>query len=971
MADVLSLKWIEGNDVVTLSGGTYTTPIDVHISGNTANTPTFDVDNPVMWTPLSVLSGLASGYCERRAVLNPIFVTGTTVNESSVIVNLEKDWYTGGSDVRDEISRNFMHNLAVGSSGDTNMYQSATNATMHMFGSAGASNYMTAMDSAITALVSGATTYRTSTGGAFGDLSVPAFSALASAASATAAETSYTSSAPISSVSQPVSNGGQFNARMAIGIPVEWAKERKWMLDELRWTTGQPTKDALNNTWNGKLLDLSATPVVDDQDMLMYTSYGSYNRAPSADIYGKYAWSKGTGTGEPIVYTEDRFPSPGNGVYIHVPIPSTGNNNNFEDSLFWESNGVFKFLQYSEDDGTMYPYTSTYNEPLDRTTYTFTYRVYGEDDSYTTGTSTYVNNYPWYDYSSLTRLTATVGGLQEIREEAATTAQTVTSSALDWEAGAEHFNMHIRGLASCTVTPATWANDVYASALTKTVELVSSSVTIADSSGDTYTTPSYYVTYMSSGTDALDNDYHMVDYMTNIATPVSRIDIACPELSSSTVAVELFLDRPGDWTNTTLPFYSSYIDQNSYLVSAADTIDAEKAVNINSGYGTLIVLSGGTATLSNCSLQRAIVEPQGSLVIGSESNTSVNQCCVLTKEESIENVTIRTGGIVIGAYKDGTGADAIKSAYENFKRIYTGNTTSTVHIKDSTVTYTTAPDTDAIVIESGGTCIISKTELTQDIRVLSGGSLIVRATSASGTTLNGEVNVLYGGYALASGTNFWLEDLSIYSGGTGCFINNVLDGSYTAGIRNAWLQSGSLITVNSTCLLVYHTGAWNNEGWLYVEDGAVARVISTTATTATASNILNTPRAIYSYKAKTSTPCNVNYRRFSNNGLVFSGTQTPLHAGWNSCTISAITGQTVATFASSGLAATVVEPITEPLFTGQYQYRFTIFPTELQQGFLIKSVRVIRPRDHYPEFYVRQFPTQAEIDQATSSATTT
>ena len=228
MADKLSLKWLDGNS---------------DASGETApENPTFNVDNPTMWTPLSVLSGLASGFCERRAVINSMFATdGAT----------EKDWYaTGdlGSANRDDITRNCMHNLALGSTGDANLYQSAVDASLQVIGNAGTANYMTAMDAAITSIITGdGSRYVTA------DNQDYSFTNLAAAAVATAAATGIAESA----IQIPQSDGGSFNTQNAMALPVEWAKERKWMLDELKWavTLGGGTSYNADTAANYTYLD--------------------------------------------------------------------------------------------------------------------------------------------------------------------------------------------------------------------------------------------------------------------------------------------------------------------------------------------------------------------------------------------------------------------------------------------------------------------------------------------------------------------------------------------------------------------------------------------------------------------------------------------------------------------------------------------------------------------------------------------
>jgi len=228
MADKLSLKWIDGNDLVAVPG----TTTSVHIYGYTES-PTFDVDNPNFWTPLSVLSGLASGFCERRAVLDPVFVVGTTTGGASIT----SDW-TAGPAAKDSIVSNCMHNLALGKPVDS-LYYTGSDATFYPIGSSATSNYMTTMDAAITMLLTGETHYVDLSGSDYASGALY-FPVLASAAEATAAGQSD----PTSAISSPVSNGGDLCAVMSPGLPVEWAKERKWMLDELRYTKGGASIDA-------------------------------------------------------------------------------------------------------------------------------------------------------------------------------------------------------------------------------------------------------------------------------------------------------------------------------------------------------------------------------------------------------------------------------------------------------------------------------------------------------------------------------------------------------------------------------------------------------------------------------------------------------------------------------------------------------------------------------------------------------
>ena len=206
-----AIKWIDGNT-------NYSTPV--------YDSPRFNVDDPTFSIPMPVISGLASGYCERRALLDPVFPTGaaTTAN-----------WNTDDT-TKERIVNNVAQNLALGVTGAALSYDNTTAAFNPVAPLATANNYMTAMDAAITSLVFGGTAdpvYKRNTNGApYGNTAAAAFTALATDAQATAADTSIATSA----IALPVSGGANYSVAMNLGLPVAWAKERKWMLDELKYT---------------------------------------------------------------------------------------------------------------------------------------------------------------------------------------------------------------------------------------------------------------------------------------------------------------------------------------------------------------------------------------------------------------------------------------------------------------------------------------------------------------------------------------------------------------------------------------------------------------------------------------------------------------------------------------------------------------------------------------------------------------
>lgn len=216
MADTLSLKWIDGNDVVDIPGTTTSVPI----SGSTA-VPSFNIDNPSFWLPLSVISGLASGFCERRAVIDPLFVVGST-GEGAQAIQVKLDW-TASPANRDAITSYCVNNMALGMPIES-MYISSTNAAGMSIGVPGGPNYMTAMDALLTSIVGSTAAYVTGGGT---ELS---FDTVAQNAAATAGASGSAMPGHI------VSNGD--NGYFDLLLPADWAVQRKWMLDELRWTIG-------------------------------------------------------------------------------------------------------------------------------------------------------------------------------------------------------------------------------------------------------------------------------------------------------------------------------------------------------------------------------------------------------------------------------------------------------------------------------------------------------------------------------------------------------------------------------------------------------------------------------------------------------------------------------------------------------------------------------------------------------------
>ena len=202
------------------------------IDGGIVNpSPEFDVDDPTMWLPLTVLSGLASGYCERRAVVSSSFKFAAGGSASTTI-----NWYEATEAQKASIVSACANNMALGKNLTSIFYSSGADANGQIIGSVGAAGtYMQSMDSAINGLIYGgsaASVFCKEDGQRYSTVgSSAAFNALASAA-----KTRADSYGTTSGISQPILNGGtQLRYTGYPALPVEWAKERKWMLDELKY----------------------------------------------------------------------------------------------------------------------------------------------------------------------------------------------------------------------------------------------------------------------------------------------------------------------------------------------------------------------------------------------------------------------------------------------------------------------------------------------------------------------------------------------------------------------------------------------------------------------------------------------------------------------------------------------------------------------------------------------------------------
>ena len=175
------------------------------IEGGTANqSPLFNIDDPIFWTPMSVMNGLASGFCERIDAV----VTGATFSQHVPEVAA---------------------NLAAGTVPNADMTNMQTQIDVPFVApGATGSNYMKSTDLMLSKIIATGAYVKVdgSTYSGFSDL----------ATTAKNRSSSYQSDCGVIS-----SNGGSLMTAGSLAYPAVWAKQRKWMLDELRVTISPRT----------------------------------------------------------------------------------------------------------------------------------------------------------------------------------------------------------------------------------------------------------------------------------------------------------------------------------------------------------------------------------------------------------------------------------------------------------------------------------------------------------------------------------------------------------------------------------------------------------------------------------------------------------------------------------------------------------------------------------------------------------
>ena len=924
MADKLSLKWIDGNDLVAVPG----TTTSVHIYGYTES-PTFDVDNPNFWTPLSVMSGLASGFCERRAVLNDDFVTaaGTTVH-----------WRSGDSATRDQLTSNCMNNMALGKPVDSLFYAN-TDANMAPIGSAATSNYMTTMDAALTTLVSGSVVYIDAAGLEYASTGRTAFNGVAASAHTTANSQPEAGSA----ISSPTSNGGDLRTVMAPGLPVEWAKERKWMLDELRYRPGESVSEMYMSGNVDSLYKSSHEPTGNVtntfsgfQSAFMEAKGSADSSAIESGLSDAYV---------AVTFTTDAFDS------LTAITPTT-----------WMTSNV----------GT------SDNIQLSSTALTLSYYSYSLESNCT------INNIAAYNM-------ATYDGdsrchfvdLYQISGCIPSAIYAITSGFSGTSA-----------VSANLVPPYSPVDYSFYSAYTD-------SETRVVLSGGYLFSNEYISIRTADGTFYRDKAHD------------TTTDTEIYAWSSGGAVVYTAYDMP-DIHSTGTPGASdgdcAYTD--STLSSGIQPILGTSGVNTEVGNGAMIVTSGGTATLFSGYIKDVVVEPGGSFVFGEKA--VVSNLCILTENSG----GILTSGTVVGDYQalnsisygtnnsDIIASRTVQTEFLNYfpmqsqtvlfdDRIGSGSfLIPTVAVRtygDTGVTYDTSAY-QGVIVGAGQQVIFSNCDASfyqnwygdiyhwGTLIISSGGTVTLKNTNTAQsensyeTISAGSVYVLPGGRldVIVSGnstTRIFIDSVKVFSGGT---LTTTTANSGSCVISgNITLLSGANMSVDWGTKVTSGYDGWPNGGGgtLMAYDGVPIKITSNGTT-------INSPTDVYRFKQENWSPFETALVRFNTFGLVLAnGNQ--LVQGWNitdvNFNISLGDNMYAGLFATrpEGVTVAALDSVKQPLLTGgianeRYDAGY------LEEGFGIRTFKgPIGLTDHYHEFYVRQFPTNAEISSATSSASAT
>jgi len=504
-----------------------------------------------------------------------------------------------------------------------------------------------------------------------------------------------------------------------------------------------------------------------------------------------------------------------------------------------------------------------------------------------------------------------------------------------------------------TITPDAWLRAPAADATTGTAKLpATGSVTITDfsqggSSIDLITCPYYLLADCHTKEDDTDYPYEvrvMAGHVISSDTAnglIQSLDMHGESIGGKTLTVSIYLGMPHILRN--MPFVSSYLNETSIKTSAVVTYGAADVAAMQAGGGTLIVLSGGTVTLTNCSINRAIVEPTGSLVLGTD-DARVSDCCILT---GIKN-NAPISGAIVSAYTENLNADKVSSSYIDFDLVRTYQTSNTLVTADVQYTNGQRPPRSSVIVQSGATCTVQGMNWDSCFFLVSSGcSLIVTEDSIlSGVTL------LPGAQATISSS--YIKSACIHSGAI-CHASgewSESEGSaHLTAITSLCVLSGGKVTLNEYADYGGYIEGLSLVDYCSFDTGAVMQLYS-------AGTLVSKPIDLYDYKQARTRPTRSIVCTFFNHNL--SANNTALVAGWNVITVTVPAGATSVSLATGNGNAADIPPVREILFTGvvgdEFRGNWDAGTTQWA-GFVIGTIKVdgLDLTDKYPQFTYRKF----------------
>ena len=861
--------------------------------------PKYDVDDPMFCSPESVISGLVSGFCERQAVVNSSFVTGTTASP------VTSDWFAATSAGRDAIVDSCVqhvisHDLKPSDVG-AESYKGPVDGSFHAVDHASVQDggvtkittYMTHMDGLIDSLVQTGE-YKTDITGA---TAYTTFDQLASSASAAVAGTA-------SACNLAVSGGTAYSSEFMPAFPKAWALERKWMLEQLRYTGENTVAAPVDNVPNGGISGYgdvnglepdiitqdiinNGTPFDPGDDWSDHNYIGTYNEKQANDTFN---------TVSPMTLFTN--PAPGAG----------GTMSGFAQNVTLTSDGSSVVIP---------AWNISYMRPYD---------YYGDDV-----------------VSALyTREFQASAGLQ-----LTSALDVITSSPITGKVTVSIY------VAMPTGGGSPVDNEFTSAYICPSTSRYGEMTTYYAQDGDVFIGPSSIVN--NGVTKTID-----YSYLTIIAQTGVHMSIADGSFRAAIVEAGASIDMTGPnsfihsccvitggtftcmypngtvnaggvalpVSSDTISAFSSDFSLNMYddyakLESAycLNTVKDFTQVELDAIQG-ICVLEGGTATITS----KSFGDVTGDGLPGRTGMIRVSSGGTAILYGDTSTPTMTTGGVTYNRYP---AADKWDSGYIAWRNGVTTRYTNRydwrdVSVDDSVYTF------DGADFDSAGTVTaVYKPPMYHAAKcfVLPGGTLLVHG----------------GPFA-----TFGVASLCVESGGSCVFYDNCMTG-------DTYIASGGYLEIHSDTRIGNYS-RYNDA--CTIQQGATVSVTGATCA-------MDTFKARVRNAAQPSTDGfpNVYVRRFETFGLKSTdGHNTPLTYGWNVVEVNfGVLGSTAASMYSCNLADYSAKPVPEILFHGldNYDWYYGTSDSDVVDGFRIAAIKVSGSTvtDHYKEFRLRQNKT--------------